>query len=386
MRIAIVSRIYLPEPAAAAFALGALAEILRRRGHEVTVVTSRPPRGMPTADRPGIRVHRAPVLRDRQGFVRGYLPYLSFDVPLVVRLLLGQSADVYVVEPPPTTGAVVRIVAAVRRRPYVYDAADIWSDAARLETGSRLIPRLLLAVERFALRGAAALTTISTGVVRRLGELGVATPANISGFGADAATFGYDPQGPVGSPYFLYAGTYSHVHGAGIFVDAFLDFRRTHPRHRLIFVGSGTDRPVLEARCRAEGIDGVEFRDPVEPSALRPLFAGAIAALASNSPGTGYEFAFATKIYSALASGTPVLFTGVGPTAGFVHDAVADGVAAGVVADFDPSAVAEAMRTLADAPSDPDARRRLAGWTAEHHSLDAVAQRMADTVEGVRRR
>ena len=42
-----------------------------------------------TNDPDGIRVRRAPVLRDKQQYVRGYLSYLSFDVPLFVVVFAG---------------------------------------------------------------------------------------------------------------------------------------------------------------------------------------------------------------------------------------------------------------------------------------------------------
>src|SRR5690606_10654633 len=87
-RILLASRLFVPEVSAGAFRLGALAAALGRRGAEVTVVTSRPPRhAPPIADPPGVRVSRWPVLRDRGGNVRGYLQYASFDLPLPLRLL-----------------------------------------------------------------------------------------------------------------------------------------------------------------------------------------------------------------------------------------------------------------------------------------------------------
>ena len=79
-----------------------------------------------------VEVRRAPVLRDKTGAVRGYVSYLSFDLPLIARLLTGARPDVVVSEPPPTTGAAVRLACALRRLPYVYYCADIVSDAAAL--------------------------------------------------------------------------------------------------------------------------------------------------------------------------------------------------------------------------------------------------------------
>ena len=154
MRIIIASRIFSPEPAAASFMLEAIARRFAAAGHTVVVLTTTPPRGTPPVDIPGVIVHRFPVLRDRSGYVRGYLPYLSFDIPLLFRLLFRRRADLYFVEPPPTTGAVVRTVTGLLHRPYFYDAADIWSDAASMATSSALILWLLRRVENFAIGGA----------------------------------------------------------------------------------------------------------------------------------------------------------------------------------------------------------------------------------------
>src|SRR5699024_11005696 len=155
LRVTLVSRIFLPEPSAASFRLAALVRALADDGARVDVLTTSPGPGVeqvhgaaggggpgdagrsstgPAGDAPcdgmPARVRRAPVLRDATGYVRGYLPYLSFDVPLLWRLLRTRRPDVVLVEPPPTTGAVVRAVCTVRRLPYVYYAADVWSDAS----------------------------------------------------------------------------------------------------------------------------------------------------------------------------------------------------------------------------------------------------------------
>ena len=86
-RIVVASRLFAPEAAAAALRLRSLAEMLADRGARVTVLTTSPPSGSaPVADDPLVRVSRWPALRDKSGVVRGYLPYLSFDLPLLLRL------------------------------------------------------------------------------------------------------------------------------------------------------------------------------------------------------------------------------------------------------------------------------------------------------------
>ena len=188
MLVTLATRTFTPEPTAAALRLGALARALAACGDRVRVLTSRlapsvardaaaaanrapspvPGKRSGGSATPGapvgaggdegghglVEVRRAPVLRDRTGAVRGYVSYLSFDVPLIARLLTGPRPDVVVSEPPPTTGAAVRLACAARRIPYVYYCADIVSDAAALAGVARPVVRAVAALEAFALRGA----------------------------------------------------------------------------------------------------------------------------------------------------------------------------------------------------------------------------------------
>lgn len=388
LRVVIVSRIFSPEPSAASTMLEAIARRFRDEGHAVTVLTTTPPRGMTDTAIEGMQIRRAPVRRDGQGYVRGYLSYLSFDLPLVFRLLTTRRADLYVVEPPPTTGAVTRVVTALLGRPYVYDAADLWSDAAQMVTDSRLVIRLLRATEVFALRGAAHLFAISSGLTSRLGELGVRTAATVIGFGVDIESFRYHrPDSTIAprdrvdlptGPYVLYPGSYSEWHGAGIFIEAFARLRAQHPELRLVFVGNGSDRPALEHRCAELGLGGVEFRDPIAPARLSTLLSGAAVSLASLKPGQGYDYAFTTKIYSSLAAGCPVVFAGTGPTIGFIEDSSRE-QPVGAAVSYDVTAVVAAISNALAAPLTPPEREALSLWAHARFSIDRAASIVVET-------
>lgn len=381
VRVTIVSRIWDPEPAAASQLLAAVASTLVERGHDVLVLTATPPPGLTVGDDAGALVKRARVLRNRDGYVRGYLQYLSFDIPVGFRLLSSRRADVILVEPPPTTGAVVRVAATLRRTPVVYDAADIWSDAATMATSSRVILAGVRALERFAIRGAARVVTISDGVVQRMRALGVSTPATVVGFGADTTRFS-----PVAVPprnEFVYAGSYSVWHGADVFVRAFALFAVDHPGWRLRFIGNGSERESLIALADELGIsDRVSHEAPIAPSALATILSAAAASLASVLPDSGYEYAVATKAYSSLACGCPVIFAGAGPTSELVESASAAGNA-GIAVPHDAHAVAVAMAQIAGTPIDAQDRATIAAWMREHASLQTVARRIAVELESV---
>lgn len=381
-RVVIASRIYAPEPAAASFALENVASAFADAGWEVRVITTRYRDAPHHEEADGVSVRRAPVVRNAAGYVRGYVSYLSFDIPLFFRLLFMRRTDLVYVEPPPTTGAAVRVAAWLRRTPYLYDAADIWSDAAVTTTDNRVALRALLAGERFAMRGARHAVVVAEPYAERMRALGISTPTTVVGFGADTTSFNYLPADAATSPLFVYGGSYSEWHGAEIFVDAFALFTVSHPDARLLFIGNGSERERLVQLAAERGIaDAVEFRDPVAPLELAAVLSTATASLASLTPG-GYDYAFATKVYSSLAVGCPTLFAGAGPAGTFVNKAAAS-VAAGIAVAYDATAVADAMEALAATPATDDERRALSVWTREHHSLRAVGERVVAVADRI---
>lgn len=378
MRVLIATRIYAPEGGAAALRLAGLARALEEAGAVVTVLTSQPrPRVGSTAS-----VRRWPVLRDRTGAVRGYLPYASFDVPLFFRQLLGPRADVVVVEPPPTTGVVTRVVSALRRRPYIYFSADVTTVAARGIGVRGFALRLVELLERAALRGADRVLAVSPAVRREVIALGADEKRVVDvGTGIDTDAFAAD--GPVAAsdqPYFVYGGTMSEIQGASVFVEGFARFAATHPGVRLLMFGQGTELAELTRRAHELAPGRIEFRGSVPPAELAPWLRGAVAALASVRPQSGYDFAFATKALVALACGTPVVYAGSGPIAPLV---TADRL--GWAVGWDPDAVAGALELADAAPRSEAERMRRRGWVEKAWSQRAVAARASEVVLAVAR-
>jgi glycosyltransferase involved in cell wall biosynthesis len=383
MRVTLVSRIYDPEPGAASFRLRALVRALAASGDRVTVLTTRYGEVRSTTG-DGVRVRRWPVLRDRTGYVRGYLQYLSFDVPAFFRVLLGRRADVVVVEPPPTTGVLVRLACALRRVPYVYYAADVWADASTTTGASGAVVAVLRRLERWAWGGARGVLAVSDGVTARIGRTTPGARVVRVGNGIDTTVFSRPTSDEGGAPdadhrdldpYLVYAGTASEWHGATVFVEAMREVHRTHPDARLVFVGQGAEWDAIAAAAATlpEGV--VQMLPRVAGPQAAQWLRGARASLASVRPGTPYEFAFPTKAYASMACGTPVVYSG-GGVAG--AEILASGT--GWSVPQEPDAVAAAMRSALDAPvAEPD-RAALAAWALEHVSMTAAAVRAAQEV------
>ncbi len=389
-RVVIAARLFPPEPAAAAYRLGALARALVEQGAGVTALTTRPPAavGSHTWTEPGVRVSRWPVLRDSAGAVRGYLQFASYDGPLLLRLLLTRRPDVVVVEPPPTTGTVVRLVCGLRRVPYVYYAADVSSTAAAGIGVPGPVVRVLRAVERWVLRGAAGVLAVSPGVCSQVEQLGVpAARVTMVGTGVDtdqftpgSATPGQFTPGSATREHhtgrtLVYAGTMSEIQGAEVFVRAFARVATDHPGSILVMLGGGAEEPALRQLAERLCPGRVRFEGLVSADRVAQELRTAAAGLASVRPARGYDFAFATKMFVSTACGTPVVYAGVGPGRRLVdeHDL-------GWTADWDVDQVAEALRRALGAPRDEARRQRLADWTRAHASLSQVGARAAERV------
>ncbi|KUG53291.1 glycosyltransferase WbuB [Serinicoccus chungangensis] len=429
--VVLATRIYAPEAAAATFRLGALVRSLAGRARVRVLTTTPPPALRPPQATPGgtqsnhirrsvgvegnhtrrsvemggdgreapggapaatgdtrVDVRRWPVLRDASGYVRGYLPYLSFDLPLAARLLTGPRPDVVVVEPPPTTGAVTRVSLALRSTlgapiPYVYYAADVWSDATASMGAPAVVTGLMRTLERFALRGARGVVAVSDGVAERVRVLaGEDAPVTVVPNGIDTDVFtpdGEPAQDAPGTPYLVYAGTASEWQGAEVFAEAMRRVVRGVPEARLIFLGQGSSWPELR-RIAGELPEGaLELRPLVPAQEAAAWLRGAAAALVGVRPGVGYDFAYPTKVVAALACGTPVVFAGPGPAAADVR-----AHRLGAAVEHDVDAVAEAMvRALGAGPDEPERARRVA-WVREHRSLRSTGDGAAAVVLGVR--
>lgn len=380
VRAAIASRLFVPEVSAGAFRLGALARGMTAAGAGVDVVTTTPPPQAPhTPDPDGVRVHRMPALRDRGGNIRGYVQYASFDAPLLFRLLR-RPWDVVVAESPPTTALVTRFAAWLRRRPYVYYAADVWTDGVIAMGAPRPVIALMRVMERAALRGAAGILSVSEEVTRRLCALG-ADPARITtvGNGIDTTVFRPDTAARDGAGrYFVYTGTMSEWQRPDVFIRAFARIADESPDVALRFFGQGAVEHDLRVLAEELVPGRVAFGGVVPPPVAASWIRGAVGALVSIAPGIGYDFARPTKTYAAAACGTPVLFAGADVGGALVRD---NGL--GVATSFTADAVADAMRQLlrehTDGVTDRE-RARRSRWARDTVSLDAAGRRAAEAV------
>ncbi|MDU2312805.1 MAG: glycosyltransferase family 4 protein [Varibaculum cambriense] len=379
--IRIVSRIYLPEAAAASFRLAGVAKAIREKGVEVEVVTTTPPPGLQVADQE--RVRRFPVLRDKEGYVRGYLQYLSFDIPAFFRVLFSPRAAVTLVEPPPTTGFFMRIANKLLGVPYVYYLPDLWG-AASASFAPKIVVKAVKALETFAVRGAAAVIAVNEEIAETARAMG-AKSVHLIPNGIDTDTFTNEVEplsrgeredvGLAEAPYFIYTGTASEWQGASIFISALAQVVDKIPHH-LVFLGKGSDWDLLKEQAAKPELKGrVHVLGTLSPGETARWIAGADAGLVSIKTGVGYDHAYPTKVLSTLACGTSVVYAGSGPAREDIeaHDL-------GICVGYSALGVAKAMERLADEGLPENRIKKLRTWVMANKSLSASSEEVVQVL------
>jgi colanic acid biosynthesis glycosyl transferase WcaI len=351
MRFTILTQYFPPEIGAAQARLLAVSKELQRAGHEVTVVTALP--NHPTGRLlPGYRsrllmresVEGVPVIRTwvypaLGSGLRRILNYLSFAVSCVPGLLRAPKADYLVVESPPLLSAVPALL--FRRTPVILNVADLWPDSIeQLGTGfPRWALRALAVLERWAYRRARFVTAVTEGIRTTLIEEKGLAPDKVLFLpnGVDLDVF--RPGAPSDEAVFVYAGTHGYAHGLDTILEA-AALLHDEPM-RFVFVGDGSDKARLQAE--AANLPNVAFLDAAPAAQVAELLRSATAGLACLRDIPVLRGARSVKVFSIMASGRPVLYSGAGEDRSII--AAAD--AGIVVGAGDAKALAEGARQLA---------------------------------------
>lgn len=367
MRVRVVSRIFHPEPSAATQRLLTLVHALKRDGADVSVLTARPPRNVLVTPL-DVSVQRVPVLRDSSGYVRGYLPYLSFDLQAMFRVLFSRRTDAIVIEPPPTTGLLVGLAARIRRIRYIYYAADIWSDASAQTGAHPLVVRVVRWMESHALKHASGVLAVTDAVAARVRDLAPSSDVSVVGHGVDLDLYRARIDGTADIDL-VYVGTMSEWHGAEVLIAALARLERGSVRAAIIGQGSQWER-VKEAVERESLHNDVKVLRTVPSDQAAEWLRSARVSVATLRPGAGYDFAVPTKLYSSVAAGTPVIYAGPDPVHALVRD---EGLGWAVAHDAESlaDAIVEALRT------DEDLRLRshVVAWAQANVSAESVGDR-----------
>ena len=342
-----------------------LARHLCREGHKVTIIAS--PISYLTGDSEGqhirkltddmgvtiIRSYTFPVLH--RSFFWRVFSFLSFMISSFFNGLMVRKVDlVWGTSPPIFQGPTAWLLARLKGCPFLLEIRDLWP-AFAIAVGvlqNKTLIRLSEWLERFLYQHADKVIVNSPGFIKHVTNRG-AEDVTLIPNGADPTMF--DPQargmafreehGLQDHFVVLYAG----AHGLSNDLDVVLgaaELLQNDPSIMIVLLGSGKEKPHLLANAAERGLDNLLFLPPVSKLAMPEALAGADACLAILKPIEMYKTTYPNKVFDYMAAGRPVILA----IDGVIKEVVEEADAGIPVPPGDPTAMASAIRMLANDP------------------------------------
>lgn len=348
-----------------------MARRLVARGHDVVMVCGSYDQGQTGLTGPFVSGQRRGTVdgieiielelsySNKLGFASRVLQFARYALRSA-RLAWSEPADVVFATSTPLTAAIPGIAAHLRGRAFVFEVRDLWPELPKAMGVLRnpVVITLLRALEWLSYRSADRLVGLAPGIVEGIQTGGGgAKPISMIPNGCDIDLFD-TAKGASGESrpavngdhplLAVFTGTHGTANGLRAVLDAAAVLqRRGERRIRLQLIGDGKQKPELEARAAAEGIELVEFRRPVNKAELARLLSGADLGLQilANVPAF-YHGTSPNKFFDYLAAGLPVLTN----YPGWIADLIGEHGCGVAIPPNDAEAFADALQSLADRP------------------------------------
>ncbi len=228
-------------------------------------------------------------------------------------------------------------------------------------------------VGRFILRQSHKVIAVSEAVADRVAELGVPR-SNIVVVpnGVDLEQFVARPgdREPRAKVRLLFIGRHIPNKGPMTFLEAIEQIAPERDDFEAIFLSDGPLRPRLEARAREAGLNGkVRFAGYVEDQSLA-LRQADVVVRPSLTEG------MALSVIEAMAAGACVVASDISANRGLIED----GVTGRLVPPANPSALAQVLREILDAPERMRQMAAAAAQAATAYSWDICALRTGEVL------
>ena len=335
---------------------------LASRGHRVTIVASPVSylTGAASAQAtilnsayPQITILRPPVYAAlHRSFVHRVINFLSFMVSSFWAGLRVKDVDlVWGTSPPIFQGITAWALALLKRVPFLFEIRDLWP-AFAVAVGVLTNPLLIRAsewLERFLYRRADLLMVNSPGFTEHVKARG-ARRVELIPNGADTRMFHPEDDGQhfrqahglEGKFVALYAGAHGLSNDLDVVLEAAAQLR-DQPEIAVVLLGDGKEKPRLQARAAAMGLENLHFIASVPKDQMSEALAAADACIAILKPIEMYKTVYPNKVFDYMAAGRPVILA----IDGAIREVVESAQGGIVVPPGDAQSLGDAIRLLA---------------------------------------
>jgi glycosyltransferase involved in cell wall biosynthesis len=289
------------------------------------------------------------------GFAKRALTFFKFAARSV-GLAFTETYDVLFATTTPLTAGIPGIFARwLRGKPFVFEVRDLWPELPRA-MGVIKNPLVLWAMgvlEWASYHSAHRVIGLSPGIVAGIAQRGVPRDRITlvpNGCDLDIFADATDPWRPAAvrptDLMAVFAGTHGMANGLNAVLDGAAELkRRGRDDIKLLLIGNGKLKPVLQARAAREELKNVVFHDPVDKTRLAGLMGATDVGMQclANVPAFYYGTS-PNKFFDYIAAGLPVLNN----YPGWLADLITRQQCGFTVPPDNPTAFADALEQAAD--------------------------------------
>ena len=345
MRVIYLCQHFPPETGAPQIRVYEVSKELISRGHQVEVLTAFPhhPKGVIPDEYKGmfylfenwdgIPVHRSWIYPSPKGsFWKRLASYFSFTFSAFYSIMKSKPTDVIICNSPPLfLGITGYLGAKMKRAKFVFNVADIWPESA-VELGiltNKKFIKMAEWLEKFLYKKSWKIATATDGIREYMIKKGKsAEDVFLLPNGVNTDTFSPLPKdhellkeiGIDGKKVFMYAGTLGYAQGLDSILETAALLKETAPDAHFLFVGDGQEREKLLKMKEDLQLSNVTFYGSVPVSEMPRMFSIADYSIVSLRNIDLFKGARPSKIFPALATGTPVLYCGEGESAEILNE------------------------------------------------------------------
>lgn len=325
------------------------------------------------------------------GFLKRALTFLKFALRSI-GLVFTEPYDLVFATTTPLTAGIPGIFARwLRGRPFVFEVRDLWPELPRAMGVIRnpLVLGAMCLLEWASYRSAHRLVGLSPGIVEGIVRRGVPRErvtmvpngCDLGIFGAEVAPWRPESVRP-GDLMAVFAGTHGMANGLEAVLDVASELkRRGREDIKLLLIGQGKLKSVLQARAEREGLRNVVFHEPVNKNRLAGLMAATDLGLQilANVPAFYYGTS-PNKFFDYIAAGVPVLNN----YPGWLADLIRQNRCGFAVPPDSPAAFADALELAAsDRVALKEMGTRGRALAMQEFDRAVLADRWVQWLEGV---